>query len=66
MQLALHHHERDPAAPPLQLRIAIGRHEGSDACVVAAGSERDSAAYWDRKYPNCAPHRMADFREVIE
>lgn len=65
-QPALFLHERDPSAPPLQLRVAIGRMESaSDACVVIAGSERDNAAWWDRRYPNCAPHRMASFSEVI-
>lgn len=65
-QPALFLHARNPDAPPLQLRVAIGRTEASSDCVVVlAGSPRDNATYWDRKYPHCAPHRMADFREMI-
>lgn len=64
-QPALFLHSRNPDAAPIVLRVAIGRMESTDACVVVAGSERDNAAWWDRKYPSCAPHRMADFREVV-
>lgn len=65
-QPALFLHARNPDAAPMELRIAIGRTEvSSDCCVVIAGSARDSAAYWDKKYPHCAPHRMATFRELV-
>lgn len=58
-QPMLFHHERDPSAEPLRVRLAIDCR----GFVCEAGGK--TAEQFDRLYPSCAPHRIADFIEVI-
>ena len=63
-QPLLFHRERDPAAAPMKFRFAIGVSD-LDPIQVKPGTRQDDPAWWDREYPACAPHRIADFAEVI-
>jgi len=59
LQPFLFHHERAPNAEPLRVRMAIDRL----GFPMEAGGK--TAHDFDRLYPSCAPHRIAEFLEVI-
>lgn len=57
---------REAGAPPMRIRVAISALDTpGTCCVVREGSPQDSAAWQDRQYPACAPHRMATFVEEV-
>lgn len=59
-QPRLFEHTRHPEAPPARVSLAIDCR----GFVIEAGGK--TAEQFDRLYPSCAPHRIAEFVEVVE
>jgi len=51
-----------PEGPPLRVVLAVDRF----GFATQAGSKSLDPSIWDRSYPNCAPHYLATFLEIVE